>query len=110
MQEKGGPSTEVDVYDPQSDSWTKGPALFGPPLEGFGSTAFEIGGKLLVVTRSGAVQQLADDGKSWHIAGQVKHPRFFARLLPIADHRAILIGGADMESGKTLEVEVLARE
>jgi len=107
MQETGGPSTAVDVYDPATQTWSKGPALYGQPMEGFGNTSFEIGGKLTAITRSGAIQQLSADGKSWAITGYLKHPRFFGRLLPISDNRGIVIAGADMGSGKVNATEVI---
>jgi N-acetylneuraminic acid mutarotase/uncharacterized GH25 family protein len=107
MQETGGATTRVDVYDPQTKTWSRGPSLHGTDMEGFGSTSFEIGGKLTTITMSGAIQQLANDGKSWVIAGQLKHPRFFARLLPIASNRGIVIAGAHMGSGKIMQTEVI---
>ena len=35
-----GPSTRVDVFDPQSGTWAEAPALQGEPIEGFGCSAF----------------------------------------------------------------------
>jgi N-acetylneuraminic acid mutarotase len=107
MQEKGGPATTVDVYDPKSQSWSSAPALHGEGMEGFGNTSFEIAGRLTAITRSGAIQQLWADGKSWEISGYLKHPRFFARLLPIANDRGIVIAGADMSSGKVNATEII---
>jgi N-acetylneuraminic acid mutarotase/uncharacterized GH25 family protein len=108
MQENGGPTTRVDIYDPQTRVWSQGPDLQGAPMEGFGNASFEIGGKLTAITMSGAIQQLADDSKSWVVAGQLKHPRFFARLLPIFDNRGVVIGGAEMGTGKVTANEVIA--
>lgn len=107
MQDKGGPATTVDVYDPQSQTWSSGPALHGEGMEGFGNTSFEIGGRLTAITRSGAIQQLSSDGNSWAISGYLKHPRFFARLLPISGGRGIVVAGADMASGKVNSTEII---
>ena len=107
MQADGNPTTDVDVFDPQSQSWSKAPPLHGQGMEGFGSTAFEIGGRLTAITRSGAIQQLSPDGKTWEINGYLKHPRFFARLLPISGNRGIVIAGADMSSGKVNATEIV---
>jgi N-acetylneuraminic acid mutarotase/uncharacterized GH25 family protein len=107
MQDKGGPATTVDVYDPKSQSWSSAPSLHGEGMEGFGSTSFEIAGRLTAITRSGAIQQLSSDGKSWEISGYLKNPRFFARLLPIANNRGIVIAGADMGSGKVNATEII---
>lgn len=106
MTDGGRPSTAVDVYDPKTATWSKGPALHGQPMEGFGNTSFEIGGKLTAITRAGAIQQLPSDGKSWIIAGYLKHPRFFGRLLPIGADRGLVIAGADMASGKVNATEI----
>jgi N-acetylneuraminic acid mutarotase len=110
MQEAGGPTTRVDVFDPASGTWSEGPSLHGAALEGFGTTSFEIGGKLTTITHSGAIQQLAADGKSWLVGGQLKHPRFFARLLPIEGNRGIAIAGADMATGKVTATEVIGEK
>jgi N-acetylneuraminic acid mutarotase/uncharacterized GH25 family protein len=107
MQATGGPATEVDVYDPKTQNWSKAPPLHGQGMEGFGTTSFDIAGQLTVVTRSGALQQLSADGKSWQISGYLQHPRFFARLLPISNNRGIVIAGADMATGKVTATEVV---
>lgn len=107
MQATGGPATDVDVYDPQSQSWSKAPALHGQGMEGFGTTSFDIAGRLTTITRSGAIQQLSADGKSWEINGYLKNPRFFARLLPLSNDRGIVIAGADMGSGKVNDTELI---
>jgi N-acetylneuraminic acid mutarotase len=108
MQESGGTTTDCHMYDPKTGKWADCPALHGQAMEAFGNSSFEIDGKLLALTMSGAVQQLADDGKSWLVVGQLEHPRFFARLLPWGQHQAVIVGGADMSTGKTNEVEILA--
>lgn len=110
MKEEGGPSTEVDIFDPVANAWSKGPSINGSGMEGFGTTSFDIDGKLTTVTKSGAIQQLSADGKTWLMAGEIKHPRFFARLLPLSQGRGILVGGADMVSGKTTDVEIIAKK
>lgn len=108
MTDGSGPSTAVDVYDPATKTWSKAPALHGQPMEGFGNTSFEIGGKLTAVTRGGAIQQLSADGKAWVIAGYLRHPRFFGRLLPLGKEQGVMIGGADMGSGKINRTEILS--
>lgn len=109
MQETGGPTTEVEVYDPMTQTWSKGPAIHGQPMEGFGNTSFEIGGRLTTITRSGAIQQLSSDRTSWIIVGYLKNPRFFARLLPVSGDRGIVIGGADMGTGKVNATEIFVQ-
>ncbi|MGE0610193.1 MAG: hypothetical protein AB7O62_24085 [Pirellulales bacterium] len=107
MQEDGNTTTTVNVYDPRTKAWSDAPPLFGAPLEGFGTSAFGWDGKLRVTTMSGAIQQLAEDGLAWQVAGQLQQRRFFHRMLPMPGNRGAIVGGADMETGKVLELEVI---
>lgn len=108
MQESGGVTTRVARYDPATKSWDEAPPLHGSGLEGFGTSAFSRAGELLVTTISGSVQRLAADGTSWQVVGALRSPRFFHRQLTTPDGRTLIVGGASMESGKTLELELLA--
>ncbi|MEZ6110734.1 MAG: kelch repeat-containing protein [Pirellulaceae bacterium] len=108
MQEDGGPTTRVDVFDPESGKWTQGPSLQGDPMNGFGSSAFAVGGKLCVSTLKGDLQRLSDDGKSWTVVRKLDNARFFHRMLPLGDNQLLFVGGANMESGKFDQVEVLS--
>ncbi|HUQ69671.1 MAG TPA: kelch repeat-containing protein, partial [Planctomycetaceae bacterium] len=107
MQEQGGPCTKCDIYDPALKTWSQGPSLVGNGMEGFGNSSFDVRGRLVASTMSGSVQQLSSDGQRWELAGQLAHPRFFHRLLPANSDRAVIVGGASMTTGKTLELELL---
>lgn len=107
MQEDGGPTTRVDVYDPQAKTWSEGPALPGAKMDGFGTSAFPVDGKLYVSTMSGRLVRLADDGKSWETVGGLTNARFFHRMLPVGDSELIFVGGANMGIGKFTEVDVV---
>ena len=114
MQEKGGPTTRVDVFDPASETWSHGPSLIDPladakrgkGMEGFGASAYTVGGQLVVSTYGGNVQVLDRDKKTWRIAIQLEDDRFFHRMLPF-DSRLLLVGGASMRSGKRLHFETV---
>jgi hypothetical protein len=98
MNEKGGPTREVAVFDPPTNRWTAGPELAGAQgMEGFGASAWSIEGQLIATTYSGAIQRLAASGDQWTIVGKTKDARFFHRLLPIGRHQLISVGGANME-------------
>lgn len=107
MQSKGGTTTQVAIYDPQQNSWSNGPAIAGEGMDGFGSSAFACGDSLYVTTISGSIQRLHGEGKAWEYLGQAAHPRFFHRMLPWNDEQLVLVGGASMQVGKILELEVL---
>ncbi len=108
MQKTGGPTRRVDVFNTKTNEWTVGPELPGEQgMEGFGNSSFNIGGRLCVTTYGGHVYSLSDAGDEWNKMGTLETGRFFHRLLPIADDKFALFGGANMESGKTTDVEVI---
>lgn len=106
MQDNGGPTTRIDIYDPAVKAWSEGPALIGGGMEGFGNSSFAIGDRLFASTISGSLQKLNDDNR-WELAGQLQHPRFFHRQLPTATGELVFVGGASMATGKTTSVELL---
>ncbi len=114
MQPKGGPTTQVAVFDPASGQWSQGPSLIDPlaeaergkGMEGFGSSAYTVGGRLLVSTYNGNVQALDVDGGTWRISAKLEEDRFFHRMLPF-NSRLLLVGGASMRSGKRLHFETV---
>ena len=109
MRQKGGPTTEVMVYDMAKKAWTNGPALPGSGrMAGFGSSCFNVGGKLIVSTYDGSVLQLNSDQSGWEKIHEFETGRFFHRLLPTADDKFILVGGANMESGHLCDVPLLS--
>lgn len=109
MQEQGGTTTAVAIYDPQTNAWSEGPALLGGSMDGFGSSTFACNGSLFVTTMSGSIQKLADDGKQWEYLGQLAYPRFFHRVLPWNNSKLVVVGGASMTSGGKAEaLEVLS--
>src|SRR5690606_11786428 len=107
MQQKGGPTTAVAVYDPAKDVWSEGPALLGGAMDGFGASAFACGGALYATTITGSIQRLSGEGKGWEYVGQLEHPRFFHRLLPLDQERLVAVGGGSMSVGKIVELEVI---
>mgnify|MGYP002622920914 FL=1 len=108
MQEEGGPTRRVDVFDPSTGEWTQGPEILGDDaMTGFGASAFATGGRLYVSTIKGSLQRLSEDGQSWEMVGQTPTARFFHRLLPLDDDHLLVVGGANMGIGKFDEIEVL---
>ncbi|MBM80449.1 MAG: hypothetical protein CMJ78_07640 [Planctomycetaceae bacterium] len=107
MQERGGPTTRVDVFDVQSNSWQNGPSLNGTALDGFGASAFACHDGLYVSTLSGSIQRLSKDGKKWQFVGQLDYPRFFHRMLPWQNKSLVFVGGGNMEVGKVTELSLV---
>lgn len=109
MDDIGEPTTDVFVFDVQSQKWEPGPAVPGQPMDGFGCSAFNVGGRIIVGTFSGQVLQLGEDGKKWELIQTLKPGRFFHRLVPINDTQFLILGGTSPASGKQASVLVLDR-
>jgi hypothetical protein len=105
--EESGATTATHVLELATGKWSAGPKLPGEGLEGFGGSAVTCDGHLYATTYSGKVSRLSDDGQSWQDAGKLTRPRFFHRLLSADDHSLIVVGGASMEEGKDLSVEIV---
>ncbi|MEE2641049.1 MAG: hypothetical protein VX768_10525 [Planctomycetota bacterium] len=110
MQSKGGPTRKVAFYEMKKNAWSEGPDLPDEGrMEGFGSSSFNVGGRLITSTYGGNVYRLSKDFSEWESISKLDDGRFFHRLLPLDSKRFVLVGGANMETGKFLEVEVLSR-
>ena len=107
MQRVGGPSTRVDVFDTKTQKWSRGPDMPGEGMEGFGSSAFSVDGRLYVTTFTGTLLRLSEDGKSWDDLHLLEHDRFFHRMLPLAGNKLLTVGGANMSSGKFAELDII---
>lgn len=106
MDDTGDMTTNVNVYDPQSNAWSKGPKIPGESVEGFGLSAFGTENGLFASCRSGTVYQLSADGDSWKAISKLNHPRMSHRLVA-ADANRIMVVGGTTRAGKVSEVESL---
>ena len=84
-------SREVDVFDPKTGEWSKGPSL---ARNGFGISAFTTGGELYASGMDGMVRRLDRDAGSWEDVDTLMFPRFFHRLVPVSDKKLLAVGGA----------------
>ncbi len=107
MQPDGKATTKTAIFDPQRNEWSEGPALPGEAMEGFGTDSCELDSRLYVSTMSGKLLRLAADGKSWEVAHKLRDARFFHQMLPLDASRLIMLGGANMDSGKFSRAEVV---
>lgn len=106
---EGKTSKEVDVFDPRTQTWSKGPGLPDGSMRGFGSAAIAQQGRLYYSGRSGDLYRLSQQGDAWEKCGRLQHPRFFHRLVPLGTHQLLALGG-EGAAGKLDNLEVLSPE
>ncbi len=104
MQKTDGIANDVNIYDPATQKWSTGPKILGTGMDGFGTAAFTVNGRLIVTTMSGSIQALSADGSHWEHLGQMTHPRFFHETAPW-QNGLVIFGGTSMENGKAIELE-----
>lgn len=104
MQSKGGVTSNVEIFDPATGAWSKGPSLLGTGMDGFGTASYCLDGQLITTTMAGTIQRLSADGSHWEFLGQLAHPRFFHEMVPW-NHSLVIVGGASMETGKAVQLE-----
>lgn len=108
MNQQGGPTREVVVYDPAEEGWSKAGELMGEsPMAGFGAAGWSVDGELIVTNYEGTIQRWDGVEQKWVRTGQTEDARFFHRVLPLDGGRLVSIGGANMEEGKFLQPETI---
>jgi N-acetylneuraminic acid mutarotase len=83
----------VAIYDPTARTWSQGPDLPGPRLEGFAPSAFDVDGKLYVSGVDGRLLCLNEAGNGWEAIGTMAIPRLTHRLLPGIAKDLLAVGG-----------------
>ena len=108
MQEKGGPTKAVSMFNTKTSKWSEGPELPGESgMAGFGSSSFAIGNQLFASTYEGKLLELSADGKQWKTLKTFEEGRFFHRMIPMNKSALLMISGANMEIGKYSDVIVV---
>jgi len=98
--EEGKTAGDVDIYDPRSGTWSKGPSLPGSGVNPFAPAAAVDDGSLYVSVADGTLYRLDRSGQRWEAVGRGT-PRVAHRA--VANGKAILVlGGAD--NGKNLDL------
>jgi N-acetylneuraminic acid mutarotase len=104
---KGGISNETDVFDIESQTWSKGPAIPGMPMNGNGMAACTTEGRIYASGMDGNVYRLDPTGASWEVSGRLDTPRFHHRLLPLRPGTLLAIAGAT-RTGKLVSVDLVS--
>jgi hypothetical protein len=98
-------SRHVNALNLATGKWSQMPRLPQAHMAGFGVSAWNLDGKLLVSGADGRVHQLADDGSAWKRVGDLATGRFFHRLMPAADGAVLAVAGASPEEGHLATIE-----
>lgn len=96
----------VDVYDPATRTWSKGPDLPGGPRNGFTPASCSTGGRLYLSPADGTLYRLDARGTAWEKAGRLEQPRVVHRLVAVANDRLLAVGGAS-KGGNIARTETL---
>jgi hypothetical protein len=103
MDHQNKTSDAVDVYDPQSDSWSAGPAIpTESRMKAFGISAWGHGDQLFAMGTDGVLWKLDPVSNGWQSKGKIDEGRFFHRLLPAGPSELLNVGGASIKTGKHL--------
>jgi N-acetylneuraminic acid mutarotase len=105
IQPNGKVTRDCAVFDPETGKWSDGPKLPSGEMEGFGTACCTVDGQLYVSTISGRLLQFSND--KWEQVRKLRSARFFHQMVPARDASLILIGGANMETGKFSSVDVV---
>jgi hypothetical protein len=76
-------------------------------MEGFGTACCTVGGRLFVSTISGRLLRLNEEEHEWQQVCKLRAARFFHQMVALPKSSVILLGGANMETGKFSSVEVV---
>ncbi|MCW5964999.1 MAG: hypothetical protein KIT83_13245 [Bryobacterales bacterium] len=98
--DNGKVSQSVEVFDPQSDRWSEGPALPEGEHLGFSPAVGVHAGALFAAVADGRVLRLKAAGTVWESVGEVT-PRVAHRLVSDGN-RVLVLGGAS--KGKNLDI------
>lgn len=93
LTEDGPTVRDVDVFDPATSTWSRGPELPGPTMQGFAPSAFGVDGRLHASGADGIVYRLATSEDAWEPVARQAVPRITHRLLPGIDKDLLLVGG-----------------
>jgi hypothetical protein len=101
MEPDGDFSQQVDIYDPEAGTWTRGPDY---PEPGFGVAATTVGDRVYASGMGRTVYSLAPGEARWQRVTSLAFPRIFHRL-QVAGDQLVAIGGIAGAAGRVRAIE-----
>lgn len=92
IQPNNAVSTDVDIYDPSTSAWSKGPKLPTALINSFAPAAVDHDGQLYVNLGDGGLYRLDDAAGQWRDAGKTS-PRVAHRMIS-SSQGILILGGA----------------
>jgi len=86
-------SLRLDIFDPATGTWSRGPDLPGGAMNGFAPAACTVAGRIHLSVADGRVLRLSAGGDAWEEVARVA-PRIVHRAVPDGDEHLVLVGGA----------------
>src|SRR5690606_8966642 len=90
-------SRQVDVYDPRTSTWSRGPDY---PGSSFGIAAVGVGDVVYASGSDGVVHRLKVQGGDWERVTSLAFPRFFHQLVRGAGDTLLAVGGITRMDGE----------
>lgn len=100
----GGMTSETDIFDLDTQSWSRGPAIPGSKFNAIGMAACNLEGRIAVNGMDGPIYSLDPTGGQWQECGSLRPGRFHHHLFPQGPGTLLSVGGAT-RSGKVLSVD-----
>jgi N-acetylneuraminic acid mutarotase len=91
---EGKSERSVNVFDPKAGTWSEGPQVPGPDMNGFTPASAVTSDRVFLTPYDGKVYQLNDKKNGWTEIGKLEHARFVARMVPGPEATLLVIAGA----------------
>jgi len=105
MDADGEMSNRVDLYDPATGRWSRGPEF---PSTAFGAAAEVVGDQVFASASDGKVYSWRVGDEAWRAAGVLTFPRFFHQMARTADGEELLFIGGMSRGVRPRHVERLS--
>jgi N-acetylneuraminic acid mutarotase len=102
-----GTDKSVDVFDPATQRWSKGPALPGPSRNGFTPAVCASAGTLFASPTDGKLYRLDLKKNAWDEVGSLAKKRVVHRLVAANDGWLLVLGGGSRDGNLSM-VETIA--